>query len=216
MPIGLLGKKLGMSQMFDDSGVLSPITLIQVGPCPILQIKSEETDGYTAIQLGFEPKAERKANKPELGHAKKAGAEPVRVIREFRVNDLQDLEIGATLDVSMFAVGDKVDVVGKSIGRGMQGPIKRHHARRGPESHGSMYHRRPGSMGASSYPSRTFKGKKLAGQMGNQRSTIKNLEILMVDAENNLLAVRGSVPGHKNAFVMIRKMAEPMKSRGKK
>ncbi len=202
--------------MFDESGVLSPITLIQVGPCPVLQIKSEETDGYTAIQLGFEPKPARKANMPEMGHVRKAGADPVRIIREFRVNETPDLEIGATLDVSLFEVGDLVDVVGKSIGRGCQGPIKRHHARRGPESHGSMYHRRPGSMGASSFPSRTFKGKKLAGQMGAQRSTIKNLEVLMVDAENNLLALRGSVPGHKNGFVMIRKKAEPMKSPGKK
>lgn len=216
MPIGLLGKKLGMSQMFDESGVLSPITLIQVGPCPIVQIKSENTDGYTAVQLGFEPKAERKANKPEMGHFQKAGVEPMRIVREFRVDDVQEFEVGASLDVSLFQVGDRVDVVGKSIGRGYQGPIKRHHARRGPESHGSMYHRRPGSMGQSSFPSRTFKGKKLAGQMGDRRSTIKNLEVLMVDAENNLLAIRGSVPGHKNGFVMIRKLAEPMKSPGKK
>ncbi len=215
MPIGLLGKKLGMSQMFDETGVLSPVTLIQAGPCPILQIKTDETDGYTSVQLGFDPKAERKANKPELNHAKKAGVAPVRIIREFRVDEVDTYQVGESLNASLFEVGDTVDIIGRSIGRGFAGPIKRHNQATGPNTHGSMYHRRPGSMGQSSYPSRTFKGKKLAGQMGAQRTTIKNLKILMVDAEKNIIAIRGSVPGHKNSYVLIRKKVDLKKAEGK-
>ena len=208
MPLGILGKKLGMSKMFDEQGILSPVTLIEAGPCPILQVRSQESDGYLAVQLGFDPKPEKRAIKAELGHAKKAGVSPVCFSREFRVESVQSFAPGATIDVGIFAVGEKVDIIGKSIGRGFAGPIKRHHVRRGPETHGSMYHRRPGSMGASSFPSRTFKGKKLAGHMGAERVTMKNLVVLMVDKEKNLLAIRGSVPGHKNGYVMIRKTSQ--------
>ncbi|MCX7050246.1 MAG: 50S ribosomal protein L3 [Candidatus Sumerlaeota bacterium] len=212
MPIGLLGKKVGMSQMFDDRGTLCPVTLIQAGPCPILQIKSEATDEYTAVQLGFDAKPESRANKAEVGHLKKARVaaptlSPVRVKREFRVEGLEGFDVGGTLDVTLFAAGERVDVIGTSKGRGFAGSIKRHHTRRGPETHGSMYHRRVGSMGASSYPSRTFKGKKMGGHMGVERVTTKNVLVVLVDKEKNLLAVRGSVPGHNNAYVMIRKIA---------
>ena len=206
MPLGLLGKKVGMSQMFDEDGVLSPVTLIEAGPCPVMQIKTAETDKYYAIQIGFDEKPERKANRPESGHAAKAGVAPMRLIKEFRLQEpVSDMQVGDALDVSIFEVGEKVDVIGKSIGRGFAGTIKRHHTRRGPESHGSMYHRRPGSAGMSATPSHTFKGKKLPGQLGNKRSTIQNLQILMVDKDKNLLAIKGSVPGHKNGYVMIRK-----------
>lgn len=205
MPIGILGKKLGMSQMFDDNGAVIPVTLIEAGPCPILQVKSEETDGYRAVRLGFDPKPEKAATKPEVGDARRAGAEPMRLVREFRVEDLDGYQVGGAIDASLFEVGDKVDVIGKSIGRGFAGTIRRHNTRRGPESHGSMYHRRPGSMGASSYPSRTFKGKKLAGRLGAERVTVRNLVVVMTDPEKNLIAVRGSIPGHKNGYVMIRK-----------
>jgi len=216
MPIGLLGKKLGMSQVFDDRGVLVPVTLIQAGPCPILQTKSTETDGYTAIQVGYDPKPPKRATKAEVGHAHTAGAEPMRLVREFRVDDLDGYKIGATLDVGIFETGEKVDIIGRSIGRGFAGTIKRWNTRRGPESHGSMYHRRPGSMGASSFPSHTFKGKKLPGRMGGARVTAKNLIVVMTDSERNLIAVRGSVPGHKNGYVMIRKTGVVAQAEGKK
>lgn len=205
MPLGILGKKLGMSQMFDERGTLIPVTIIAAGPCPILQTKSPERDGYTAVQLGFDPKPEKSSNKPEMGHAKAAESGPMRYVREFRVDDTDGLTVGEKLDASIFEVGEKVDVIGKSLGRGFAGTIKRYNTSRGPESHGSMYHRRPGSMGASAYPSHTFKGKHLPGHMGDARVTIKNLIVVMADPENNLIAVRGSVPGHKNGYVMIRK-----------
>ena len=205
MTIGLLGRKLGMSQMFDENGVLCPVTLIEAGPCPVLQIKSENSDGYVAVQIGFGDKKESRATKAEIGHAQKAGSGPTRLRREFRVDSVDNYTVGSSLDVSIFAAGEKVDVIGKSIGRGFAGTIKRHNTSRGPESHGSMYHRRPGSMGASAYPGHTFKGKHLPGHMGDARVTIKNLVVVMADPEKNLIAVRGSVPGHKNGYVMIRK-----------
>jgi len=215
MPIGLIGRKLGMSQMYDEAGVLAPVTVIQAGPCPILTVKSPDSDGYTAVQLGYEPKAESRASKPELGQARKNGVPVVRMKREFRVDDLDGLKVGAQLDVTVFAVGDTVDVIGRSIGRGFAGPVKRHHTRGGPDTHGSMYHRRPGSMGASSFPSRTFPGKKLAGHMGAARVTVKHLTVLAVDKDKNLLVVRGSTPGPKNGVVMVRKSVAP-KSKEKK
>jgi large subunit ribosomal protein L3 len=216
MAIGLIGKKLGMSQLFDEEGRAIPVTLIEVGPCPILQVKTQETDGYTALQLGYEELDPSKAvgkgkrhrsgmSKPELGHAKKAGAAPHRVIREVHIDDAGEYEVGQKLIVDVFEAGEKVDVTGVSKGRGFAGNIKRHNQSRGPESHGSMYHRRPGSMGMSSDPSRVFKGKKLPGQMGNKRSTIQNLRVVKTDPENNLLFVRGAVPGHNNGYVVVKK-----------
>jgi large subunit ribosomal protein L3 len=203
--LGLIGKKVGMTRLYDEAGSIIPVTVIQAGPCPILQIKRKETDGYTALQVGYDKKPERKANKPELGHFKKSGADPVRVVREFRTENLDGFEVGGQIDVSIFEVGEKVDVIGTSKGRGFASPIKRHHLSRGPETHGSMYHRRVGSMGGSSDPSRVWKGKRLAGHMGAARATLQNLRVVRVDKKNNLIVVRGGIPGHINGYVMIAK-----------
>jgi large subunit ribosomal protein L3 len=216
MPIGLLGKKLGMSRIYDDAGTIIPVTIIEAGPCPILQVKSKDTDGYGAVQLGFDPLPERKLSRPMAGHFKRSGAMPVRVVREFRTDDLDGYQPGQTLDLSLFEVGEKIDVVGRSKGRGFTSPLKRHNVSRGPESHGSMYQRRTGSLGASSDPSRVMKGKPMAGQHGATRVTAQNLTILEVDRERNLLVVRGSIPGHNNGYVMIRKSKRAaVKTRGK-
>lgn len=208
MPLGLLGKKLGMSQIFDQDGKLVPVTYIQAGPCYVVQRKTAASDGYDAIQVGFEEKKEKNVNRPTAGHLKKAGVPMLRHIREFRLNgdagDESLPEVGATLDVDLFKEGDHIDVVGVSKGRGFTSPIKRWHTARGPETHGSMYHRRAGSQGASSYPSKTWKNKHGAGQHGNTRSAILNLVVVKTDKEKNLLIVRGSVPGHPNSFVIIR------------
>lgn len=208
MPLGLLGKKLGMSQIFDQDGKLVPVTYIQAGPCYVVQHKTAASDGYDAIQVGFDEKKEKNVNRPQTGHLKKAGVPMLRHIREFRLNgdaNAESLpEVGSTLDVNLFKEGDHIDVVGVSKGRGFTSPIKRWHTARGPESHGSMYHRRAGSQGASSYPSKTWKNKPAAGQHGNSRSAVLNLVVVKADAEKNLLIVRGSVPGHNNSFVMIR------------
>ena len=208
MPLGLLGKKLGMSQIFDQDGKLVPVTYIQAGPCYVVQHKTAATDGYDAIQVGFEEKKEKNVNRPMTGHLKKAGVPMLRHIKEFRLNGDSNLEslpeVGSTLDVNLFKAGDHIDVVGVSNARGFTSPIKRWHTARGPESHGSMYHRRAGSQGASSYPSRTWKNKHAAGQHGNTRSAVLNLVVVKADAEKNLLIVRGSVPGHNNSFVVIR------------
>jgi large subunit ribosomal protein L3 len=234
MEHGLLGKKLGMTQVFDPKGRLVPVTLIQAGPCTVLQVKTVATDGYNAVRLGFDAKKEKQTKRPEQGlvakvnrlikteteagesagdessrKAKRAErVEPIvapRVIREFRVSDPESYRVGQRLAVDIFQIGEKVDIIGTSKGRGFAGPYKRHHSKPGPDSHGSMYHRRPGSMGGSSWPSRVFPNKPLAGHMGNQRSTILNLRVVQTDPENNLIAVKGSVPGHINAFVIIRK-----------
>jgi large subunit ribosomal protein L3 len=205
MTLGLIGKKIGMTRIYDDSGRIVPVTVIQAGPCPIVQVKRTEADGYTALQLGFDPIPERKLNRPRLGHFKKHGCPPMRVVREFRVQDVEGRESGATLDVTLFVVGEIVDVIGVSKGRGFAGTMKRHHSSRGPETHGSRYHRRPGSMGGSSDPSRVWKGKKLPGQMGNQRVTMRNLKVVKIDLERNLLLVRGAVPGHSDGYIMVAK-----------
>lgn len=208
MPLGLMGKKLGMSQIFDAEGKLVPVTYIEAGPCTILQKKTVESDGYVAVQVGFGSKKEKNTTKPELGHFGKADAKPARYVREFRCDENPTLdgvpEVGATVGVTMFKKGDHIDVVGVSKGRGFASPIKRWHVARGPETHGSMYHRRAGSQGASSYPSRTWKNKKGAGQMGNTRVTALNLIVVDTDEDRNLILVRGSVPGHENSMVIVR------------
>jgi large subunit ribosomal protein L3 len=205
MPIGLLGRKIGMTRIYDDAGAIIPVTVIEAGPCPVLQVKNKETDGYAAVQLGFDPLPERLANRPMSGHFKSSGAQPVRFVREFRTDEFGELKAGQTLDLSLFEVGEKVDVVGRTKGRGFTSQIKRWNTSRGPEAHGSMYHRRTGSLGASSDPSRVMKGKPMAGQHGNTRVTAQNLTILEVDLQRNLLVVRGSIPGNNNGYVMIRK-----------
>lgn len=217
MSLGLLGKKLGMSQIFDKDGKLVPVTFIQAGPCFVLQKKNVESDGYNAVQVGFGAKKEKNTTKPLQGHFKKAGTEPMRFVREFRLeegngNSEQIPDVGQQVDLEIFKAGDHIDVVGVSKGRGFASPIKRWHVTRGPETHGSMYHRRAGSQGASSYPSRTWKNKHAAGHMGAARTTAVNLIVVATDKEKNLLIVRGSIPGHNNSFVIIRKTIRAKKA----
>lgn len=205
MTIGLLGKKLGMTQIYDEDGTAIPVTLIQAGPCPILQKKVADKDGYDAVQVGFGERTAKNVTRPMQGHFKKAGVEPVRFIREFRLDDTNGYEVGQSLNVEIFEVGDNVDVSGLSKGRGFAGTIKRFGTSRGPESHGSRYHRRPGSMGASATPSRVMKGKVGAGRYGNSRQTMQSLKVVDCDPARNLLVVKGSVPGATNGYLIIRK-----------
>ncbi|GEN51080.1 MULTISPECIES: 50S ribosomal protein L3 [Alkalibacterium] len=204
MTKGILGKKVGMTQIFSESGELVPVTVVEVKPNVVLQVKTVETDGYNSVQLGIEDKREVLSNKPAQGHVKKANTAPKRFIREFRDAELGDVEVGNEVLVDTFAEGDIVDVTGTSKGKGFQGVIKRHGQSRGPETHGSRYHRRPGSMGMATHPARVFKGKKLAGRMGGDRVTVQNLEIVRVDTERNVLLIKGNVPGAKKSLVQIR------------
>lgn len=235
MTLAILGKKLGMTHVFAEDGTMVPVTVLEAGPCPILQVKTPATDGYSALQIGFGHRREsavrraeqamaerRKAREEnrrprirapkqvlvtaaELGHARRAGVAPPRHIREVRLDDTDGYRVGQELRVDIFAVGERVDVIGTSKGRGFAGPIKRHHSSRGPETHGSNYHRRPGSQGASADPSHTLKGKPGAGHMGAARVTVLNLEVVRADLDKNLLLLRGAVPGHPGALVMVRK-----------
>lgn len=200
---GILGKKVGMTQVFTPEGVVVPVTVIEAGPCVILQKKDLENDGYEAIQLGFQDKKEKKAIKPELGHAKKAGATPKRYVREIRGVIMGDYEVGQELKADLFAEGEYVDVTGTSKGKGFQGVIKRHNQSTGPMAHGSRYHRGPGSMG-SIQANRVPKGKNLPGHMGHETVTLQNLQVVRVDTERNVLLIKGSIPGPKNSFVNIR------------
>ncbi|MBN1994933.1 MAG: 50S ribosomal protein L3 [Anaerolineae bacterium] len=201
----ILGKKLGMIQIFDDDGTVIPVTIIEAGPCYVTQKKTEETDGYSAIALGFDEIPEKRLNKPMLGHLQKTNCPPLRYIREFRLADPGGYEEGQKIDVSVFEVGDRVDVVGTSKGKGFAGVVKRHGFRGGPKTHGqSDRWRASGSVGAGSTPGRVFKGMRMAGRMGDARVTAQNLKVALVDADKNLLAVRGSVPGAKNGLLIIR------------
>ena len=204
MTKGILGKKVGMTQYFTENGELIPVTVIEAQPNVVLQVKTSETDGYEAVQLGYDDKREVLANKPHKGHVAKANATPKRFIREFRDVELGEYEVGQEITVETFAVGDIVDVTGTSKGKGFQGAIKRHGQSRGPMAHGSRYHRRPGSMGAASTPSRVMKGKKLPGQTGGERVTIQNLEIVAVNAEDNVILIKGNVPGPKKSLLEIK------------
>ena len=200
---GIIGKKLGMTQLFDpETGDVTAVTVIEAGPCPVVQVKTEATDGYDAVQLGFEQVAERKLTKGELGHLKKAGAEPHRHLVEFRGQS--ELTVGEAVTVEAFAPGDSIKVAGIGIGKGFQGTIKRHNFSRGPTSHGSHNIRKPGSVGASATPSRVFKGIKMAGRLGGKRVTQVGLTVHSVDPEQNLLLVKGAVPGPKNGLVEVR------------
>ena len=204
MKKGLIGKKIGMTQIFDGTGKVIPVTAIEVGPCVVAQIKTEETDGYNSIQLGFETIKENKVNKPEKGHFTKASIVPTKYLREFRVDSIENIKVGDELKADIFAVGDKIDVQGTSKGKGFQGVIKRHGQHRGPMGHGSMYHRRPGSMGSTSTPGRVFKGKRLPGHMGVETVTIQNLEVIRIDLDKNIILVKGSVPGAKGSILKIK------------
>jgi large subunit ribosomal protein L3 len=216
-----------MTQLFQPDGTVFPATVLRAGPCVVAQVKTVESDGYQAVQLGLVEAKPSKENKASAGHFKKAGVPATRVRREVQVKDGGDpLKAGDQVNVSIFADGERVDVIGTSRGKGFQGVVKRHHFRGGRASHGSMFHRAPGSIGASSYPSRVVRGMRMAGHMGADRVTVRNLKVLRVDAENNLLLVEGSVPGGPNSVVVIRKaiaakkikvaQVEPVKKKGKK
>ena len=197
----IMGKKLGMTQIFAEDGRLIPVTVIEAGPMVVTQIKTKENDGYEAVQCAYGEIKEKNVNKPLKGHFKKGSK---RHLREFKVANIADYQLAGEINVDVFTVGDKVDAVATSKGKGFQGPIKRHGQSRGPETHGSHYHRGPGSMGMCSDPSRVFKGKKLAGHMGFERTTIKNLEVVLVDKDKNLVLVKGSVPGPKKGLVILK------------
>ncbi len=201
----ILGKKVGMTQIFDEDGQVIPVTLIEAGPCYVVQKKTSEKDGYNAVQLGFDEAKEKKLNQPEWGHLKKVDVPPLRYLREFRVSDHEDLEVGQVIKADIFEVGDLVDVAGTSKGKGFAGVVKRHGFAGGVKTHGqSDRHRAPGSIGAGTTPSRVFKGSRMAGRMGGDRVTISNLEVMIVDPERNLLAVKGSIPGAKNGLVLVK------------
>jgi large subunit ribosomal protein L3 len=227
MVTGLIGKKVGMTQLFGPDGVVHPATVLKAGPCVVAQVKTADRDGYEAVQLGLVEAGKHKENKPTEGHFKKAGVPPTRVRREVRVKAGGETpKAGDQVNVSIFADGERVDVIGTSRGKGFQGVVKRHHFKGGRASHGSMFHKAPGSIGASSYPSRVVRGMRMGGHMGDARVTIRNLKVLKVDADNNLLLVEGPVPGGPNSVVVIRKavaakivktpQVEPTKKKGKK
>ena len=227
MVTGLIGKKVGMTQLFAADGTVQPATVLKAGPCVVVQAKTVQTDGYEAVQLGFVEARPTKENKPSQGHFKKAGVPATRIRRELKLKAGGDpLKAGDQVNVSIFADGERVDVIGTSRGRGFQGVVKRHHFKGGVASHGSMFHRAPGSIGASSYPSRVVKGMRMGGHMGDARVTVRNLKVIRVDVENNLLLVEGAVPGGPNGIVVIRKaiaakpiriaQVEPVKKKGRK
>ncbi len=203
---GIIGKKVGMTQVFTDDGLAVPVTVIEAGPCVVVQRKSKDRDGYAAVQIGLvEARKTKRVTKPMKGHFDKAGLPPCRVLREFPVGEDAEVAVGDKISVELFAPGDKVAVSGVSKGRGFQGVMKRHNFSGGKASHGSMFHRAPGSIGQSAFPSRVFKGMKGAGHMGSDRVTVRNLRVVRVDADNNLLLVRGAVPGAGGSYVVIRK-----------
>ena len=201
----LLGKKIGMTNLFSSEGKLVPVTVVQVGPCVVTQVKTKETDGYNALQLGFDEKPVEKLNKPMAGHLKKACDQGFRVLKEFRTDDAEEVEAGKTIGIDVFEVGQKVNISGISKGRGFQGTIKRHGFSRGPETHGNRNHRKPGSIGNSAWPGKVFKGKKLPGHMGTDRKTVKNLTIVDIKHDDNLLLIKGPVPGFKTGVLEVRK-----------
>lgn len=204
MKKAIIGRKIGMTQIFDENGKVIPVTVVEAGPCAVLQKKTEEKDGYNAIQVGFEDIREKLANKPKKGHFAKAGVSLKRIVREFRLENIDEYEVGTEIKADVFAAGDKVDVTGVSKGKGFQGTIKRWNFHRGPMAHGSKYHRAVGSMGAASDPSRTFKNKKMPGHMGNKKSTILNIEVVKVMADKNVLLIKGGIPGPNKGYVVIK------------
>ena len=193
-----------MTQIFNEDGVLTPVTVLQAGPCVVTQVKTEENDGYSAVQVGFVDKKEKGINKPQKGHFDKAGVAPKRFVREFRFENAEEYTVGQEIKADIFAAGDKIDATATSKGKGYAGGIKRHGLKSGPSAHGSKYHRHAGSNGACSDPSKVFKGKRMPGHMGHVRGTVQNLEVVRVDAENNLLLVKGAVPGPKKSLVTIK------------
>ena len=211
MKKGIIGKKIGMTQIFDEKGLVIPVTVIEAGPCVVAQVKTSETDGYNAIQLGYGEIKDKHINKPEAGHFAKAKIANKKHLREFRLDDISSYKIGDEVKADIFAAGEKIDVQGTSKGKGFQGVIKRHGQHRGPMGHGSMYHRRPGSMGSTSTPGRVFKGKKLPGHMGKVTVTIQNLDVVRVDMDKNVILVKGSVPGPKGAILKVKSAVKASK-----
>lgn len=211
MKKGIIGRKIGMTQLFDENGKVIPVTVVEAGPCTVVQKKTVETDGYDAVQVGFGDVKIQRVNKPDAGHFKKADVAPKKVLKEFRLEDITALNVGDTIKADVFAAGDRVDVVGTSKGKGTAGAIKRWNFSRLKESHGTgPVARHAGSLGACSDPSRVYKGKKLAGHLGAERVTIQNLDVVKVDAENNLIAVKGAIPGPKGGIVVL---ADTVKSK---
>ena len=207
---GILGKKIGMTQIFTEHGEVIPVTVVEAGPVVVTQVKTTENDGYTAIQVGFGDTKEKSLNKPQKGHL--AAANTLKKhLKEFRVDSVEGYTVGQEIKADLFAAGELIDVTGISKGKGFQGPIKRHGQSRGPETHGSRYHRRPGSMGACSYPGRVFKNKKLAGHMGSVKVTVQNLEVVRVDADKNFILVKGAIPGAKGSVVTIKEAVKASK-----
>ncbi len=207
---GILGKKIGMTQIFTEAGTVVPVTVVEAGPVVVTQVKTIEKDGYNAVQVGFVDAKEKSLNKPQKGHL--AAANTLKKhLKEFRVESVDAYTVGQEIRADIFAAGQMIDASGISKGKGFQGPIKRHGQSRGPESHGSRYHRRPGSMGACSYPGRVFKNKKLAGHMGSVKVTVQNLEIVRVDAEKNFILVKGAIPGAKGSVVTIKEAVKASK-----
>ena len=204
MKKAILATKVGMTQIFNDDGVLTPVTVLQAGPCVVTQVKTVENDGYSAVQVGFVDKREKLVAKPQKGAFDKAGVSYKRYVRELKLDDAESYEVKQEIKADMFAAGDKVDATAISKGKGFQGAIKRHGQSRGPMAHGSKYHRHAGSNGAASDPSKVFKGKRMAGHMGAKQITVQNLEVIRVDAENNLILVKGAVPGPKKALVTVK------------
>lgn len=206
MGMGILGRKLGMTQIFDENGLSIPVTVVEAGPCNVIAVRTKASNGYSSVSLGFGDIKPGKLNKPYRGVFEKNELEPKRWIREFRIEETEGFEVGNVVSVALFETGETVDVVGKSKGKGFAGVIKRHHFSGGPASHGaSKFHREPGSAGASSYPGHIFKGKPMPGRMGNGRVTVKNLSIAGIDPENNLLLIKGAIPGPRNGLIMVRK-----------
>ncbi|MDR1547281.1 MAG: 50S ribosomal protein L3 [Hungatella sp.] len=204
MKKGILATKVGMTQIFNENGVLTPVTVLQAGPCVVTQVKTVENDGYSAVQVGYVDKREKLVSKPVKGHFDKAGVSYKRYVREFKLENADQYSVKDEIKAEIFAAGDKIDATAISKGKGFQGAIKRHGQSRGPMAHGSKFHRHAGSNGSASDPSKVFKGKKMPGQMGNKKVTIQNLEIVKVDAENNLILVKGAVPGPKKSLVTIK------------
>ena len=204
MKKAILTTKIGMTQIFNEDGVLTPVTVLQAGPCVVTQVKTVENDGYSAIQVGFGDIREKLVNKPQKGHFDKAGVSAKRYVKEFRLEDAQNYTLGQEIKADIFAAGDKIDATAKSKGKGFQGAIKRHGQSRGPMAHGSKYHRHAGSNGSATTPGRVFKGKHMPGHMGSVRVTVQNLEVVRVDADQNLILVKGSVPGPKKSLVMLK------------
>ncbi|GAA0093353.1 MULTISPECIES: 50S ribosomal protein L3 [Clostridia] len=207
---GILGKKLGMTQIFTEAGNVVPVTVVEAGPVVVTQIKTTEKEGYNAVQVGFVDAKEKSLNKPQKGHLAAANVLK-KHLKEFRMDSVEEFTVGQEMKADIFAAGEMIDVTGTSKGKGFQGPIKRHGQSRGPESHGSRYHRRPGSMGACSFPGRVFKNKKLAGHMGSVTVTVQNLEVVRVDADKNLILVKGAIPGAKGSVVTIKEAVKASK-----